>query len=186
MKLIDVTTLPAAPWKNGGGATRTIAVSPPDANFDNFDWRVSIAEVSSSGEFSLFPGVDRTILLLDGDGMILHLAHASVALTTPREPFNFSGDDAVQQELVNGPTRDFNVMTRRGRTHAEVQIHTDRFRSPAADSAVFYCASGAFNIGSVNLNTGCALLLNHLDEINFTPQTPDALLIAVLVTLEYS
>jgi uncharacterized protein len=186
MKLIDVTTLPATSWKNGGGATRTIALSPADASFDNFDWRVSIAEVSSAGDFSRFPGVDRVILLLDGDGMILHFTHDSVALTTHYEAFNFSGDDAIRSELVNGSTRDLNVMTRRGRTHADVQVSQSEFRARPADAGIFYCARGAFSTGPVNLNAGCALHLDHPGDLSFTPQTPDALLIAVLVTLEYS
>jgi hypothetical protein len=186
MRLIDVTALPSTPWKNGGGATRTIAVSPPDADFDNFDWRVSIAEVSSSGEFSRFPGVDRTILLLDGAGMNLHLADADFPLTTPFEPYKFSGDDVVRSELVNGPTRDFNVMTRRGRGHAGVQVHQSGFQFPASDAAIFYCALGAFRTGSVDLNSRQALLLDHPEEISFASQTPDSVLIAVLVKLEYS
>ena len=50
------------PWRNGGGVTRELASSPEGV--DDFDWRVSIAEVTASGDFSRFPGVDRTIVRL--------------------------------------------------------------------------------------------------------------------------
>jgi len=89
---MDTSALPAVAWKNGGGSTRTVAVSPVGSGFDDFVWRVSIAEVGQSGGFSLFPGVDRTILLLDGAGMVLErsdgVAHQ---LRTPFEPYAFRG-----------------------------------------------------------------------------------------------
>ena len=33
------------PWKNGGGETIEMMVSPAGASFDTFDWRVSMAYV---------------------------------------------------------------------------------------------------------------------------------------------
>lgn len=50
------------PWKNGGGTTREIARFPPDQ--DEYLFRVSNAEVTSNGPFSLFPRYDRILLLL--------------------------------------------------------------------------------------------------------------------------
>jgi environmental stress-induced protein Ves len=180
MKAIDVSTLPASPWKNGGGSTRTIAVSPPESGFDDFDWRVSIADVVSSGEFSRFPGVDRIILLLDGAGMVLHFNGGSVALTTPYEPLPFSGDEAVRSELLNGATRDFNVMTRRGRATADVKIVQSKVRL-AADAGVFFCPRGAFRTANADLEAGSALLVDRPEENSFEPRRPDAVMIAVLI-----
>ena len=56
----------AVPWKNGGGVTRTVAVHPPGSDLKTFDWRVSIAEVRSSGPFSVFSGVERHMAVLSG------------------------------------------------------------------------------------------------------------------------
>jgi environmental stress-induced protein Ves len=188
MTAIDVYALPASPWKNGGGATRTLAVCPPAAGLDDFDWRVSLAEVASSGEFSRFPGVDRTILLLDGAGMTLHIDSRVVALTAPFEPYRFSGNDGVRSQLVNGPARDFNVMTRRGRARAEVNVRRSDFRwQIGADASIFFCARGVYGIDGAELHAGWALRADRAAaEMCFTPQTPDAVMIAVLVTLEYS
>src|SRR5580704_3578190 len=123
MQLIEASALPAVPWKNGGGTTRTVAVSPEGAGFDDFMWRVSIAEVRQSGGFSLFPDVDRTIVLLDGAGMVLQGSDGSAyALTTPFVPHSMRGEDPVEARLVNGPTHDFNVMARRGHAQATVKI----------------------------------------------------------------
>ena len=57
------------PWKNGQGVTREIAREPAEG--EDFLWRLSIAEVAASGDFSLFPGYDRTITLIEGAGMRL-------------------------------------------------------------------------------------------------------------------
>src|SRR5215472_11228475 len=56
----------AAPWKNGGGLTREVAVHPAGSDLGNFDWRVSIAEVLRGGPFSSFPGVDRHMAVISG------------------------------------------------------------------------------------------------------------------------
>lgn len=184
MTPIDIDASPASPWKNGGGSTRTIAISPPGANFDNFDWRISIADVVSSGDFSLFPGVDRTILLLSGAGMTLHLGDGRVLpLTTLFEPYAFRGDDPIRSELVNGSTRDFNVMTRRHRAQADVTIvETPRRIYEQPDTAVFFCPRGAFKIGSVDLNSGWALRVDRpTSAIDLVPQTPGAVIISVLL-----
>lgn len=187
MTPIDVYGLPALPWKNSSGQTRTISVSPPQADFENFDWRVSLADVASSAKFSPFPGVDRTILLLDGAGMILQINGRGLPLTTPFDPHKFSGDDVVRCRLVDGPTRDFNVMTRRGRTQAEVKVWRMPVRLTIPDAAIFFCACGASRIDAIELQSGWALRLDRPgSEINLVPQTPDALIISVLITKEPS
>jgi environmental stress-induced protein Ves len=180
---MNIDALPASPWKNGGGLTRTIAVSPPGAGLDDFDWRVSIAEVASAAKFSLFPGVDRTILLLDGAGMTLQTNDGVVPLTEPFVPYAFSGDDIVRYRLVNGSTHDFNVMTRRGRARAEVNLWRSESRHQVtSDAAVFFCPRGAGLINGAELHSGWALQLDRpASEINFVPQTLDALIIAVLI-----
>ena len=189
MTPIDVEALPVTSWKNGGGLTRTLAISPlREAGFDNFDWRISIAEVASSARFSPFPGVDRVIILLDGAGMILQLDGLVHSLTEPFVPYAFSGDDVVRYRLVNGATRDFNVMTRRARAQADVKIWQSKFQSHIiADAAILYCARGRCRIDSTQLHSGQALRVDRLiEKTTFEPRTPDALTIAVLIKLETS
>jgi environmental stress-induced protein Ves len=49
--LIPFAGLSPAPWKNGGGSTTQIAVFPPDAGFEEFDWRVSLATIPMTARF---------------------------------------------------------------------------------------------------------------------------------------
>jgi environmental stress-induced protein Ves len=109
----------AVPWKNGGGITREVAVWPPGAGFDTFDWRVSIAEVREAGPFSTFDGIDRTMAILVGR-LTLRFADRTVALDAASAPFAFPGDVACDGVPVGGHVTDLNVMTRRGRATARV------------------------------------------------------------------
>ncbi|WP_438753376.1 HutD/Ves family protein [Pararhizobium sp. O133] len=103
------------PWKNGGGETTEIAVFPKNADLAGFGWRVSMATVASDGPFSVFPGIDRTLSILQGDGMELDIAgSAPVILTQASEPLAFPADAPTSARLISGTIVDLNIMTRRG------------------------------------------------------------------------
>ncbi|MBV8272235.1 MAG: HutD family protein [Cupriavidus sp.] len=137
---LDVIT--PRPWKNGGGTTREIAAWPPGADMDAFDWRISVADITEDGPFSAFPGIDRQIVLIDGAGVHLHAHDDSFhhKLIHVGEPFAFPGDTAVDATLVDGPTRDFNVMTRRGVCRAEVRLMRQPFTVDPTDATVLVLA----------------------------------------------
>jgi environmental stress-induced protein Ves len=119
----------ATPWKNGGGVTREIAAWPPGAGLDRFDWRVSQADVTMAGPFSRFEGVDRTLLILDGPGLVLRVGAQDVSVLTPSSPpLTFPGGAEAFADLVDGPVRDLNVMIRRGVWRARVERHELRER----------------------------------------------------------
>lgn len=103
------------PWKNGGGVTTEIMAWPPAAGFDEFDWRISMAQVAAGGPFSVFPGIDRTLTVLEGSMRLEAGDAAPVALDPQSGPYVFPGDVATAATLIEGPVLDFNVMTRRGR-----------------------------------------------------------------------
>jgi environmental stress-induced protein Ves len=102
------------PWKNGGGTTTEIAVHPEGAGLDTFEWRVSMARVETDGPFSNFAGVDRTLAVLDGEGIVLDVKGSKpVTLQRTSKPLSFQADVQTSAELVSGPITDLNVMTRR-------------------------------------------------------------------------
>lgn len=127
MRIIRAADCKVMPWKNGGGTTTEIAVSPEGASLDNFDWRISMAHVAQDGPFSAFPGIDRTLCVLTGNGIRLAFGDgAAVMLERASGPYFFAADRAVDGELIDGEIDDLNVMSRRGRWQHEVQ----RFSSP--------------------------------------------------------
>jgi len=104
------------PWKNGGGQTIEIAIFPEGASLGDFDWRVSMARVESDGAFSIFPGTDRSLAILQGFGMELAIApHPAVQATISTPPLAFDAGAATRARLLDGPVLDLNLMTRRTR-----------------------------------------------------------------------
>lgn len=111
-------------WRNGGGWTTQIAVDPAVADGaagGEFRWRVSIADIEHDGPFSPFPGIERDLLLLEGHGIELDIGDAPPLRLTERfAHVHFAGEANVSCHLLAGPTRDFNVMTRRDAVRADV------------------------------------------------------------------
>jgi hypothetical protein len=143
-----LSALPAQPWKNGGGTTRELAAAPPGAGTTGFTWRVSVAEIAQPGPFSAFPGVDRQIMLLAGEGVRLRGAAIDHRLERPLEPFAFAGEEAIDAELLGGPSLDLNVMTRRGAVRAAIDVVRGPALVGACDGLVLFAARGAFRVTS--------------------------------------
>lgn len=101
------------PWKNGGGATAEIAISPVSATSETFSWRVSTAWVTSDGPFSEFQGIDRVLTVIEGGPMLLETPEASHRLDEDSPPFAFPGEIPVTARLCGPALLDFNVMCRR-------------------------------------------------------------------------
>jgi len=113
-RVIRNEDLVRVPWKNGGGTTAEVAAFPEGSSFDTFGWRLSMADVASDGPFSVFPGIDRTLIVVEGEGIELDVEGVTYALAKASPKLSFSGDDVTTGRLLSGPIRDLNVMTRRG------------------------------------------------------------------------
>ena len=162
MQRFDLNQIAPSPWKNGGGSTREIACWPQGAGMDSFGWRVSVATIAQDGPFSAFPGIDRQIMLLDGDGVQLASTAAGIdhALQQRWQPFAFSGDAALDCRLLGGLSTDFNVMTRRGQWAATVQIQDGAVQPGSLQSgAAGLCLvlQGGFAQGRTVLQAGQGL-----------------------------
>ncbi|KAA0596517.1 environmental stress-induced protein Ves [Azospirillum lipoferum] len=97
------------PWKNGGGVTTELAVEP--AADGRFVWRVSIADVVEPGPFSAFPGYDRLIAVVEGEGMRLSVDGEPPVERRRLDPaFAFPGEAPVWCEPIAGPIRDVNLI----------------------------------------------------------------------------
>ena len=114
-------------WKNGGGSTKQLLIWPKGANLSNFDFRISIATISTDGPFSLFHGIDRQLCILEGEGVKLHikgndLGQSKEIVLRPNDPpFCFSGETQIESKLLDNQILDFNVMTRRGNYTARIE-----------------------------------------------------------------
>jgi environmental stress-induced protein Ves len=115
MEIIRYAELRAEPWRNGGGVTRELASHPKAASAQDgaWDWRVSIADISKAGDFSVFPGMERVLTVIDGELLLLTVDGAEHPLEKYR-PFRFSGEASTHGALPTGDIRDLNVITRTG------------------------------------------------------------------------
>ncbi|WP_426455613.1 HutD/Ves family protein [Acinetobacter sp. KB005] len=105
-------------WKNGAGYTLEIARSQGDLDFD---WRISMADVTTSGPFSIFPNKQRIITVLDGKGIELHVDDLPAKSLKLGDIFAFHGESQVHSELVDGVIRDLNLIYDPAKFHARFQ-----------------------------------------------------------------
>lgn len=136
------------PWKNGGGTTTEIAVHPEGASWDDFLWRVGIADIRQSGPFSSFPGIDRSIMLLDcppASGMSLTIDGTNVEMVQHKF-IDFAGESVTHGVLRGQAVRDFNVMSRREavkhRRGWKSIVSREEFRLGGNDFRLVHVAAG--------------------------------------------
>ena len=107
---------PPQPWRNGGGVTRELLAWGPGGDWHQGDaaatWtlRVSVADIAQDGPFSAFAGIDRCFAVLEGAGVVLTLSGVEHRLTPGHPPVRFDGALAPGCRLIDGPTRDLNLM----------------------------------------------------------------------------
>jgi uncharacterized protein len=157
-------------WRNGGGWT-TEVIAWPDQ--DDWEWRLSVADIEHGGPFSTFPGVDRTIALLQGNGFVLTTAgHPPKTVTQRYEPFEFPGDASTTCALLDGAVQDLNLMVRR--TAAPRQLSFIELAATVAlddfaldDFALAIVVSGQLRLGQQTLS--------RLDAIRPTSGPPSVM-----------
>ncbi len=99
-------------WRNGLGWTREILRLP--ATGDDWALRLSIAEIEQDAAFSAFPGVERELVLLQGNGVRLRFDTGRTQdVLPPHGRVRFAGDEVLRGELIDGVTHDFNLMWQR-------------------------------------------------------------------------
>lgn len=99
------------PWRNGGGQTRELLTRP-----EHGKWllRISLADIDRDGPFSAFPATQRWFAVVAGAGVALRFGDDVRELTADSAPLQFDGAAAPGCSLLNGPTRDLNLMLRSG------------------------------------------------------------------------
>lgn len=126
-------------WKNGAGWTSEILKvhGSDDRDTNDWDWRLSIAEIETDAPFSAFPGVERELVLLSGNGLRLRFDDGSVhELLPPHDKLRFAGERVASGELIDGATRDFNLMWKRDRCSAQL------WHRPLVGTMVMFVAPG--------------------------------------------
>ena len=158
--LIRATDVVPQAWRNGGGTTRELLARPEGA------WRVrvSVAEVACDGPFSAYPGVQRWFAVLKGAGVELTIDGAMRRVTRIDAPFAFAGDAATQCRLLDGPTRDLNLMLRGARGGLSLVEDGLPWHSHAGQCGLFTAVEGRCHV-----DDGQAIALPHHALLWFDP-----------------
>jgi len=110
--VVQLDRVAATPWRNGGGLTRELAVFPVH---EHWHWRISVADIERNGPFSRYEGVQRWFAVLAGAGVRMEVGGSVQLLEPSSDPFAFDGAGEADCELLEGATRDLNLMVRIGR-----------------------------------------------------------------------
>ena len=110
--------LEEVPWRNGLGLTREVAV---ESDAVGPLWRISIADVSAAGPFSTFDGLDRVLLVVGGEGLVLDVDGVEHHLSR-LDSHEFAGEAATFGRPVGGAVQALNLMTRRGSVDGSLRI----------------------------------------------------------------
>jgi environmental stress-induced protein Ves len=154
------------PWKNGQGSTAQIRIFPSNAPFpsDQFLWRLSTAPVKASGPFSVFPGCNRLLVVLSGQGLKLNDQEL-----LPLKPLEFSGEFQIRGELIRDEIVDLGLIFRRGKVRAQMEVLEKLPEALKLDSSVkthvLFCISGGFEVQGLKIGAGDCLQVEGEKEI---------------------
>jgi environmental stress-induced protein Ves len=164
---IRTADVAAQPWRNGGGVTRALLVQPRG---DAWQVRISVADVTVNGPFSRFPGVTRWFAVLDGAGVVLTIGGVEHRCTAADPAVKFAGDAATRCRLIDGPTRDLNLMLRGVRGELRRVVPGATWRPETRECGLYATAAGSCRwIGHADAEPMPA------DALRWWPAAPDAL-----------
>lgn len=110
MRLIAAADCRRQRWRNDGGWTTEI-MRAGDREDTGFRWRASVAEIDGPGPFSTFPGVDRQLMLLAGEGLALDVDEQQpLHLQRRFQQAGFAGEADTHCRPLDGGVRVFNAM----------------------------------------------------------------------------
>jgi environmental stress-induced protein Ves len=185
VKLFGADDYRRMPWKNGGGSTLELLQDPaPDGSFN---WRLSIADVAAPGPFSTFAGIDRQIMLVNGNGMVLSFDQEAppVVIAKPLRPQAFKGEWNTDCRLIDGAIQDFNVMVRRSWGLAAVNgfhlVNGQRLTLAVAPLTILHLLTGAADCHDLHLQGGHTVRLDSdsTETIALSVTSPKASLVVI-------
>lgn len=122
MRIVRRNQTRVIPWSNGRGVAHQVIAHPPSAGLEGFIWRISLGEGLTDTAIAPFVGVDRTLLLMEGRGVMLDFGGGTITLDHRTLPVAFPGEAPATGWLIDGPSVLLNVMTRRGMALQWVEV----------------------------------------------------------------
>jgi len=155
-RCIAASEVPAQAWRNGGGRTRELLVWP---SADDWSLRVSVADIDADGPFSVFADTIRWFAVLEGAGVMLSFGSFEHRLVRSSAPLRFDGAEAPGCRLIDGATRDLNLMCRGGDCTMRAAGSDATWNDAFAMRGLYTSASGRWSAGSESRDLDAGTLL---------------------------
>ena len=171
-------------WKNGRGKTREIAKSLGD---NELIWRLSLADITQDCIFSKFPNLSRILIVTIGKEMrLIDINNNTEMLASFHKPTQFSGDQPIAAQIVDGPIQGFNVIYDPTKTRSHVHIikgpESNKLSPESGVTHAVYCLSGTLKLNQKNLSQDETALLMSPDIVNiFCPEGSKALIVTFIM-----
>lgn len=161
MNIVQAEQVSPQAWRNGGGSTRELLAWPHP---NHWRLRISRADILHDGPFSAFPGVQRWFVVLNGQGVVLHLPTTAGhtrehELLCGHAPLQFDGALAPGCNLVNGPTQDLNLMVQGGQATLQAVDAGQPWTTAFAMCGLYTAYSGTWHCGAQTQHLGAHTLL---------------------------
>ncbi|MFU0504776.1 HutD/Ves family protein [Pseudaminobacter sp. NGMCC 1.201702] len=183
-ELLTQESYRSVPWKNGQGTTRDVLLLPAGASHENFDIRVSLAPIVGDTPFSAFPGIERVITCLSDNLVVLVFADGREVQLDTLAPYRFDSSLSPSTRLPAGESQVLNVMTRRGRCNATVEIThgaaKNTLKVPSGGMVIVHAAQGDCEVAGRRVSFGETMLVRDLAEVAVTVGSGSAALVATI------
>lgn len=161
-------------WPNGAGISWDIASAPPDVAPSERDWRFATALIERDAPFSMLPGVDRIITLIDGAGFMLDVDGLDeLSINRPFVPTPFPGDSPAACRVDDGASTVLNLLLARPRITADVSIRQEGAQVSASrgcEAVLLFALAGRALLTSdtleAHMNPGDAAILRPNGDIS--------------------
>ncbi|WP_407277614.1 HutD family protein [Aromatoleum evansii] len=184
----ELSAVSTEPWRNGRGITRVLASGSFSRNLEQWDYRLSLADISASGPFSTFKGIERSSLLLEGSSLLLTDGEERQLRAGPMEVIRYNGEWPLNAVIGSSPTRCLNVMTRKGIASGMLKVLDGMNAVPAADLVMLLSLHDGCEVKTAEssapqkLNKYEGILLRDVASV-VIPAKPGAAHAAVLATI---
>jgi environmental stress-induced protein Ves len=157
-------------WRNGQGVSWEIVSFKNDGAAD-FSWRFAKARIDNDVPFSIYPGMDRIFMMIEGQGMDLEFEGGRILRVHEKfVPHKFSCDVPLVCKLRGGPSLDLNLFTARGEYRAECEVVNCNGSMDIETKnveAVIYVLDRTVEVNGTLLQQGDAAFVKGEDSINF-------------------
>jgi environmental stress-induced protein Ves len=163
-------------WRNGMGVSWEIAAEREEGERE-FSWRLAKARIDADVPFSIYPGMDRVFMQLQGNGLDLQFEGGRVLpVHESFVPHHFSCDVPLNCKLLRGPCMDLNLFTARGRFRSEANVVrvVGQQEIQAGETAVFFGLQGSCRISdgttSIALAEGDAAVARDHSKVTLSAE----------------